>query len=91
MAPGPGGLRGQDGEREEDAAGEKPYSRRSQVHPSLFTKAVLAASGAKVVIGEGERVVVQDGCVAGVAMKGRDGVVDADVVVPALGPWCVGS
>ena len=36
-------------------------------------------------------MVVQDGRAAGVAMKGRDGVVDADVVVLALGPWCAGS
>ncbi|TVT97882.1 hypothetical protein EJB05_56844, partial [Eragrostis curvula] len=59
----------------------------AQVHPGLFTKAVLAASGAEVVIGEVERVVVRDGRVAGVAVKGRDGVVDADAVVLALGPW----
>ncbi|GJN24534.1 hypothetical protein PR202_gb12279 [Eleusine coracana subsp. coracana] len=60
----------------------------AQVHPGLFTKAVLAASGAEVVVGEVERVVVRDDCrVAGVAVKGRDGVVDADAVVLALGPW----
>ncbi|TVU35839.1 hypothetical protein EJB05_17746, partial [Eragrostis curvula] len=60
----------------------------AQVHPGLFTKAVLAASGADVVIGEVERVVVRDGRVAGVAVKGRDGsVVEADAVVLALGPW----
>ncbi|XP_066393359.1 D-amino-acid oxidase [Miscanthus floridulus] len=59
----------------------------AQVHPGLFTKAVLAASGAEVVIGEVERVVAQDGRVAGVVVKGRDAVVDADAVVLALGPW----
>jgi hypothetical protein len=61
----------------------------AQVHPGLFTKAVLAASGAEVVIGEVERVVVRDGRAAGVVVKGRerDGVVDADAVVLALGPW----
>ncbi|WVZ61918.1 hypothetical protein U9M48_011725 [Paspalum notatum var. saurae] len=60
----------------------------AQVHPGLFTRAVLAASGAEVVIGEVERVVVAgDGRVAGVVVKGRDGVVDADAVVLALGPW----
>ncbi|KAG2640002.1 hypothetical protein PVAP13_2KG054616, partial [Panicum virgatum] len=59
----------------------------AHVHPGLFTRAVLAASGAKVVIGEVERVVVRDGRAAGVAVKGRDGVVDADAVVLALGPW----
>lgn len=60
----------------------------AQVHPGLFTKAVLAASGAEVVIGEVERVVVaRDGRVAGVVVKGRDGVLDADAVVLALGPW----
>ncbi|XP_062189538.1 putative oxidoreductase C1F5.03c [Phragmites australis] len=58
----------------------------AQVHPGLFTKAVLAASGAEVIIDEVERVVVRDGRVAGVAVKGR-GVVDADAVVLALGPW----
>ncbi|KAK1681706.1 hypothetical protein QYE76_042554 [Lolium multiflorum] len=58
----------------------------AQVHPGLFTKAVLAASGAEVVIGEVERVVVRQGRVVGVAVKGR-GVVDADAVVLALGPW----
>ena len=73
-----------------ELAAAPPCSRRPQVHPSLFTKAVLAASGAKVVIGEGERVEVRDGCAGGVAMKGRDGMVDANVVVLALGPWCVG-
>ena len=30
---------------------------------------------------------VRDGRTAGVAVKGRDGVVDADAVVLALGPW----
>uniref|UniRef100_A0A0D9WVL8 FAD dependent oxidoreductase domain-containing protein n=1 Tax=Leersia perrieri TaxID=77586 RepID=A0A0D9WVL8_9ORYZ len=61
----------------------------AQVHPGLFTKSVLAASGAEVVLrGEVERVVVgEDGRVAGVGVKGRDGVVDADAVVLALGPW----
>ncbi|ONM51393.1 D-amino-acid oxidase isoform X1 [Zea mays] len=60
----------------------------AQVHPGLFTKAVLAASGAEVVIGEVERVAVAwDGRVAGVVVKGRDGVLDADAVVLALGPW----
>lgn len=59
----------------------------AQVHPGLFTKAVLAASGAEVVIGEVERVMARDGRVAGVVVKGRDAVVDADAVVLALGPW----
>ncbi|KAJ1287792.1 hypothetical protein BS78_02G037700 [Paspalum vaginatum] len=59
----------------------------AQVHPGLFTRAVLAASGAEVVIGEVERVVARDGRVAGVVVKGRDGVFDADAVVLALGPW----
>uniref|UniRef100_A0ACD5UPK7 Uncharacterized protein n=1 Tax=Avena sativa TaxID=4498 RepID=A0ACD5UPK7_AVESA len=58
----------------------------AQVHPGLFTKAVLAASGAEVVIGEVERVVVREGRVVGVEVKGR-GVVEADAVVLALGPW----
>ncbi|KAG8100702.1 hypothetical protein GUJ93_ZPchr0013g36955 [Zizania palustris] len=58
----------------------------AQVHPGLFTKAVLAASGAEVVIGEVERVIVRNGHVAGVVVKGR-GVVDADAVVLAFGPW----
>ncbi|KQK20894.1 putative oxidoreductase C1F5.03c [Brachypodium distachyon] len=59
----------------------------AQVHPGLFTKAVLAASGAEVVIGEVERVVLgPDDRVAGVQVKGR-GVVEADAVVLALGPW----
>jgi glycine/D-amino acid oxidase-like deaminating enzyme len=61
----------------------------AQVHPCLLTKAILAASGAEVVIAEVERVVVRDGRAAGVVVKGRerDGVVDADAVVLALGPW----
>lgn len=58
----------------------------AQVHPGSFTKAVLAASDAEVVIGEVKRVVVRDGRVIGVEVKGR-GVVDADAVVFALGPW----
>lgn len=58
----------------------------AQVHPGLFTKAALAASGAEVVIGEVERVVVREGRVVGVAVTGRS-VVDADAVVLALGPW----
>ncbi|EAZ02818.1 hypothetical protein OsI_24943 [Oryza sativa Indica Group] len=58
----------------------------AQVHPGFFTKAVLAASGAEVVIGEAERVVVRDGRVAGVVVRGR-GEVDADAVVLALVPW----
>uniref|UniRef100_A0A0D9YB88 FAD dependent oxidoreductase domain-containing protein n=1 Tax=Oryza glumipatula TaxID=40148 RepID=A0A0D9YB88_9ORYZ len=62
----------------------------AQVHPGSFTKAVLAASDAEVVIGEVKRVVVRDGRVIGVEVKGR-GVVDADAVVLALGPWSGGE
>ncbi|KAF8724048.1 hypothetical protein HU200_021058 [Digitaria exilis] len=69
------------------AYGFRPIHALS-VHPGLFTKVVLAASGAVVVIGEVERVVVrEDGRVAGVAVKGRAGVMEADAVVLALGPW----
>ncbi|KAL6858669.1 hypothetical protein ACP4OV_017671 [Aristida adscensionis] len=59
----------------------------AQVEPGPFTRAVLAASSADVVTGEVERVVVRDGRVAGVAVKGSPGVVEADAVVLALGPW----
>uniref|UniRef100_A0A0D3EQS8 FAD dependent oxidoreductase domain-containing protein n=1 Tax=Oryza barthii TaxID=65489 RepID=A0A0D3EQS8_9ORYZ len=62
----------------------------AQVHPGSFTKAVLTASDAEVVIGEVKRVVVRDGRVIGVEVKGR-GVVDADAVVLALGPWSGGE
>jgi glycine/D-amino acid oxidase-like deaminating enzyme len=34
-----------------------------------------------------ERVVARDGRIVGVAVRGRDGMVDADAVVLALGPW----
>ena len=40
-----------------------------------------------IVIGEVERVVARDGRVAGIVVKGRDAVVDTDIVVLALGPW----
>ena len=36
-------------------------------------------------------VVVRDGRAAGVVVKGRNGMVDADVVVVALDPWCMSS
>jgi hypothetical protein len=36
-------------------------------------------------------VVARDGRAAGIVVKGCDGVVDADTVVLALGPCCVGS
>lgn len=60
----------------------------AQVHPRLFTAALLAASGAEVVVAEAERVVVADeGRAVGVALRGRDDPIPADAVVLALGPW----
>ena len=46
-----------------------PPHQRAQIHSGLFTKAVLAASGAEVVIGKVEHVVALDGQVAGVMVK----------------------
>ncbi|KAG6492335.1 hypothetical protein ZIOFF_047292 [Zingiber officinale] len=64
----------------------------AQVHPQLFTRTLMSVAaskhGVEVVIGEVERVEVEDGRVAGVKLKGGDGrVIPADTVVLALGPW----
>ncbi|THU51525.1 hypothetical protein C4D60_Mb06t31950 [Musa balbisiana] len=64
----------------------------AQVHPQLFTRTLLSAAaaehGVEVVIGELDRVEVEDGRAVGVALKGGGGpFIQADAVVLALGPW----
>ncbi|KAJ4964526.1 hypothetical protein NE237_016375 [Protea cynaroides] len=63
----------------------------AQVHPQLFTRTLLSSAvvnhGLEVVIGEVDRVEVEGGRVRGVVLKHGDGVIAADAVVLALGPW----
>jgi glycine/D-amino acid oxidase-like deaminating enzyme len=57
----------------------------AQLHPALFTKALLDASGAAVRIGCIEDVIERDGQASGVRIDGE--VLGSDAVVVALGPW----
>jgi glycine/D-amino acid oxidase-like deaminating enzyme len=60
----------------------------AQVHPARFTTALVDAArtrGAVLRLGVVDDVVRRDGAAAGVTVDG--GVVDADAVVLALGPW----
>jgi glycine/D-amino acid oxidase-like deaminating enzyme len=59
----------------------------AQVTPDLFTKGMLAASGAEVVEGGVEGVILQDGRATGVLVDGNPLV--ADAIVIAMGPWSV--
>ncbi|KAI3876014.1 hypothetical protein MKX03_026250 [Papaver bracteatum] len=62
----------------------------AQVHPQLFTRALLSFAVAnhdlEVVIGELERVEIDQGRVKSVVLKDK-GVIETDSVVLALGPW----
>ena len=60
----------------------------AQVHPARFTTALLDAArahGATLCIGAVERVARQNGAARGVGLDG--GMLEADAVVLALGPW----
>ncbi|KAJ4811355.1 D-amino acid dehydrogenase [Rhynchospora pubera] len=59
----------------------------AQVHPRLFTQTLLSASEAKVIKGEVETIIVENGHATGVVLKGNKEVIPADAVVLALGPW----
>lgn len=64
----------------------------AQVHPQLFTRTLLSLAaanyGLEVVIGELDRVEVEEGRVKSVLLKeGDNRVIQADSVVLALGPW----
>ncbi|MCL7023012.1 hypothetical protein MKW94_017102 [Papaver nudicaule] len=71
----------------------------AQVHPQLFTRALLSFAVAnhelEVVIGELERVEIEQGRVRSVVLKEKRGgesgndnrVIETDSVVLALGPW----
>ncbi|KAF6142376.1 hypothetical protein GIB67_033803 [Kingdonia uniflora] len=65
----------------------------AQVHPQLFTKALLAWAdkkhGLEVVISELDSVVVEGGRAKGVVLKDQGGgrVIEGEAVVLALGPW----
>ncbi|KAI3953491.1 hypothetical protein MKW92_021141 [Papaver armeniacum] len=62
----------------------------AQVHPQLFTKTLLSFAVAnhdlEVVIGELERVEIDQGRVKSVVLKDK-AVIETDSVVLALGPW----
>ncbi|KAK7331012.1 hypothetical protein VNO77_25221 [Canavalia gladiata] len=62
----------------------------AQVHPQLFTRTLIDRAmekhGVQVVIAKLERLEVEEGRVGSVVLEGR-GVLDADAVVLALGPW----
>lgn len=66
------------------------HETTAQVHPQLFTRTLIENAvekyGVKVVIGKLERLVVEGGKVESVILE-SGGVVDADAVVLALGPW----
>jgi glycine/D-amino acid oxidase-like deaminating enzyme len=60
----------------------------AQVHPALFTTALVDAArarGARLCIGRVEEVIVRDVAARGVKVDGA--VIDADAVVLAMGPW----
>lgn len=61
----------------------------AQVTPDLFTKGMMAASGATLQAGvvEGVRVSEDGGRVSGVQVDGE--VLEADAVVIAMGPWSI--
>ncbi|PIA27092.1 hypothetical protein AQUCO_08300055v1 [Aquilegia coerulea] len=64
----------------------------AQVHPQLFTKTLLSSAmnnyDLKLVIGELDRVEVEQNCAKSVILKGEGNrVIEADSVVLALGPW----
>ncbi|CAM8903845.1 unnamed protein product [Rhodiola kirilowii] len=62
----------------------------AQVHPQLFTRALIAKAaadyGAEIVIGKVEKVAAGDGGVEAVVLGGGR-VIQADAVVMAIGPW----
>ncbi|RZC45136.1 hypothetical protein C5167_038101 [Papaver somniferum] len=62
----------------------------AQVHPQFFTRTLLSFAVAnhdlEVVIGELERVEIDQGRVKSVVLKDK-GVIETDSVVLALGPW----
>ncbi|OMO56586.1 FAD dependent oxidoreductase [Corchorus capsularis] len=62
----------------------------AQVHPQLFTRALLNTAvekyGVEVVIGKLEQVRVEEGRVRSVVLEGGR-VIESDSVVLALGPW----
>ena len=66
------------------------HETTAQVHPQLFTRTLIENAvekyGVEVVIGKLERLVVEGGRVESVVLEGG-GVVHADAVVLALGPW----
>src|SRR5262245_25970929 len=57
----------------------------AQVHPALFTAALIESARARVRIGVVEEIVQRDGAAVGVRVDGATLV--ADAVVLALGPW----
>ncbi|KAL8473018.1 hypothetical protein ACS0TY_030021 [Phlomoides rotata] len=62
----------------------------AQVHPQLFTKTLVSKAaeeyGLKVVIGKLKKVEVVEGAATAVVLE-DGGVIEADAVVLALGPW----
>lgn len=91
-APSPSLPRWVDGPRARPPRTIGTTETTAQVHPQLFARTLISVAaskhGVEVVIGETERVEVEDGQVVGVKLKGGDGrVIPTDTVVLALGPW----
>lgn len=91
-APSPSLPRWVDGPRDRPPRTIGTTETTAQVHPQLFARTLISVAaskhGVEVVIGETERVQVEDGQVVGVKLKGGDGrVIPTDTVVLALGPW----
>ena len=59
----------------------------AQVTPDLFTKGMLAASGAALLEGAVEGIAIEDGRAVGAVVDGA--TVAADGVVVAMGPWSI--
>jgi glycine/D-amino acid oxidase-like deaminating enzyme len=57
----------------------------AQIHPALFTAALIEAAGARVHLGVVQEIVQRDGAAVGVRVDGH--TLAADAVVLTLGPW----
>ncbi|MBG03630.1 MAG: D-amino-acid oxidase [Rhodospirillaceae bacterium] len=59
----------------------------AQVTPDLFTQAMMTASGAALVEGAVDGIILDGGCATGVLVDGNP--LEADAVVIAMGPWSI--
>ena len=59
----------------------------AQITPDLFTQAMITASGAALVEGAVDGIILDGGCATGVLVDGNP--LEADAVVIAMGPWSI--